>query len=133
MSGVNVSASPLSTAVMQLRQRSDSKTTMSDAESFAAGPSTSDLIEITTPPLVVISSRAKSPGALASCVNPGVAVVKYNYESTTLAKLLQLISAQLKGRLALSVAFIMHGQPECLKMCSQKVITIVTKMLYACG
>ena len=64
--------------------------------------------------------RVKSSVSLVSCVNPGVAVVKYAYESTTLAKLLQLVAATLKGRLALSIALLVHGQPGYFKMCAQK-------------
>ena len=63
----------------------------------------------------------KSSASLVGCVNPGVAVVKYPYESTSLAKLLQLVAATLKGRLALSIALLVHGQPGYFKICSQKV------------
>ncbi len=38
--------------------------------------SLTDMAEVATPPLVLLSSRVRSPGALASCVNPGVVVVK---------------------------------------------------------
>ena len=82
--------------------------------------STTDL-EISLPPLVVISSRIKSPDTLVSSVNPGVEVVKYSYETTSLSKLFQTISAKLKGRQALCIAFLVHGQPGCFKICSQKV------------
>ncbi len=38
--------------------------------------SLADLAEVSNPPLVLLSSRVRSPGALVSCVNPGVVVVK---------------------------------------------------------
>ena len=105
------------------RVRSDSKTgdpLQLTNYSELSTESVTDL-EISLPPLVVVSSRVKSPGTLTNCVNPGVEVVKYSYETTSLAKLLQMIGAKLKGRQALSIAFLVHGQPGCFKMCSQKV------------
>ena len=48
-------------------------------------------------------------------------MIKYSYESTSLHKLLQMISEKMKGRLALSIALIMDGRPEAIKICSQKV------------
>ena len=60
-------------------------------------------------------------GALASCANEGVTVVKYSYESTSLNKLLQLVQAKLRGRPALSIALILDGNQNALKICSQKV------------
>ena len=60
-------------------------------------------------------------GALASCVNEGVVLIKYAYESTSLSKLLQLIGAKLKGRPALSIALLVDGSQTALKLCSQKV------------
>ena len=70
-------------------------------------------------------SRAKSAVSLVTCVNPGVAVVKYSYEATTLTRLLQLVGATLKGRQALSIAMVVHGQPGYFKICSQKVCVCV--------
>ena len=51
----------------------------------------------------------------------GIDISRYTYESTTLAKLLQLVGSKLKGRIALSMAFLMHGEPGCFKICPQKV------------
>ena len=78
-------------------------------------------LELSRPPLVVISSRMKSPDTLVSCVSTGVESVKYSYETTSLSKLFQTIGTKLKGRQALSIAFLVHGQPGCFKICSQKV------------
>ena len=103
----------------QARLRSDSNP--ANSSDFSAGESTSELLEIDKPPLILISSRVKSSGTLSGCVNTGVVVVRYNYESTTLAKLLQLVGSKMKGRHALSIAFLMHGNPASLKICSQKV------------
>ena len=106
------------------RARSGSKTGRDPLQltsySELSTESTTDL-EISLPPLVVISSRMKSPDTLVICVNPGVEVVKYSYETTSLSKLFQMIGAKLKGRQALSIAFLVHGQPGCFKICSQKV------------
>lgn len=105
------------------RVRSDSKTAdplqLTNYSELSAESATD--LEISLPPLVVVSSRMKSSGTLMNCVNPGVEVVKYSYEVTSLAKLLQMIGAKLKGRQALSIAFLVHGQPGCFKICSQKV------------
>lgn len=105
------------------RVRSDSKTAdplqLTNYSELSAESATD--LEISLPPLVVVSSRMKSSGTLMNCVNPGVEVVKYSYEATSLAKLLQMIGAKLKGRQALSIAFLVHGQPGCFKICSQKV------------
>lgn len=79
------------------------------------------VLENSCPPLVLVSSRIKSHTLLASCVNPGVEVVKYAYESTTLQRLFQTMETTMKGRKALCIAFIAHGQAGCLKLCSQKV------------
>ena len=109
----------------QARLRSDS--TLANSSDFSAGESTSELLEIDKPPLILISSRVKSSGTLAACVSTGVVVVRYTYESTTLAKLLQLVASKMKGRHALSIAFLMHGNSGSLKICSQKVSRDVLK------
>lgn len=62
------------------------------------------------------------PGVLASCVNAGVVVVRYKYESASLADLLGTISHHMKGRLALSIALLMDGKPGTVKICSHKVL-----------
>ena len=117
MAGNSTTSTPV-----QRRIRSDSKSTdLANTSDFSAGESTSELLEIDTPPLVLISSRVKSPKALSGCASTGVVVVRYTYESTSLIKLLQLIGSKMKGRHALSIAFLMHGNPSCLKLCSQKV------------
>lgn len=103
----------------QARLLSDSNAATSS--DFSAGESTSELLEIDTPPLVLISSRIKSSSALSGCVNTGVVVVRYTYDSTSLAKLLQSVASKMKGRRALSIAFLMHGNSNSLKICSQKV------------
>lgn len=89
---------------------------LEDADDFSTAG-----LENSCPPLVVVSSRIKSHTLLAGCVNPGVEVVKYAYESTTLQRLFQMMDTTMKGRKALCIAFIAHGQAGCLKLCSQKV------------
>lgn len=70
------------------------------------------------PPLAIVSSRTKSSLALVRLANPGVAVVHYRYEDTTLSRLLQLVGDTLKGRRALGIALVVHGQPGSFKLCS---------------
>ena len=106
---------------LQQQARLGNDSNPANSSDFSAGESTSELLEIDKPPLILISSRVKSSGTLAACVNTGVVVVRYTYESTTLAKLLQLVASKMKGRHALSIAFLMHGNPGSLKICSQKV------------
>lgn len=121
-SSISMAGNSTTSTPVQRRIRSDSKSTdLANTSDFSAGESTSELLEIDTPPLVLISSRVKSPKALSGCVNTGLVVVRYTYESTSLAKLLQLIGSKMKGRHALSIAFLVHGSPSCLKLCSQKV------------
>ena len=122
-----MASSPAVPARQQTRLRSDSNPANS-----SDGESTSELLEIDTPPLVLISSRVKSSGALSTCVNTGVVVVRYTYDSTTPAKLLQLVASKMKGRHALSIAFLMHGNSCSLKVCSQKVSMVaVGCIMYA--
>lgn len=55
-------------------------------------------------------------------MNEGVVVIKYSYESTSLGKLLQLVSSKLRGRPALCIALLVDGNQAALKLCSQKVV-----------
>lgn len=93
--------------------------------SEASGESVSSAadLEVSSPPLVLISSRVKGAGGLERCVDvaAGAKAVRYAYEQTTLAKLRQMVAAALKGRLALSIALIVHGYPGCFKLCAQRV------------
>lgn len=126
MAGNSTTSTPTLPVQRQARIRSDSKSNdLANTSDFSAGESTSELLEVDTPPLVLISSRVKSPKALSGCVSTGVVVVRYTYESTSLTKLLQLIGSKMKGRRALSIAFLMHGNSSSLKVCSQKVSTTI--------
>ena len=120
-----MASTPVVPVLQQVRLHSDSNP--ANSSDFSAGESTSELLEIDTPPLVLLSSRVKSSGTLSICVNTGVVVVRYNYESTTLTKLLQLVASKMKGRHALSIAFLMHGNSSSLKICSQKVGGVIRK------
>ena len=75
------------------------------------------------PPLVVVSSRVKHYASLVRLANPGVAVVHYNYETTSLGRLLVLIGDTMKSRQALSIALVVHGQPGNFKINRQNVRT----------
>ena len=76
------------------------------------------------PPLAIVSSRTKSSLSLVRLANPGVAVVHYRYEDTSLSKLLQLVGETLKGRRALGIALVVHGQPGSFKMCSAAPVSV---------
>ena len=75
----------------------------------------------TSIPLVVLSSRFKHANSLRSIANPGVAMVYYKYESTSLDALLDRIDKELNGVKAMSVALLMYGQAGYLKINKQKV------------
>lgn len=74
-----------------------------------------------SPPLAILSSRAKSASSLMKIANPGVAVVYYKYESTSLDELLQSVAKKLNGRRALSIALLFHGHPGFFKIIRDKV------------
>ena len=78
------------------------------------------------PPLVIVSSRVKRFMSLVRLANPGVAVVHYEYQSTSLNKLLQSIGDILKSRKAYSIAFVVHGQPGHFKLNSEKVCCFIS-------
>lgn len=73
------------------------------------------------PPLVIVSNRVKYHSSLVKLANPGVAVVVYNYESTSLSHILKMIGAKLKARKALCIAFVVHGDPGIFKLNKQYV------------
>ena len=73
------------------------------------------------PPLVIVSNRVKQYSSLAKLANPGVAVVLFDYEGTSLTRLLQLVGERLKGRKALCVALVVHGEPGLIKLTRQNV------------
>ena len=74
-----------------------------------------------SPPLAILSSRAKSASSLVKIANAGVAVVYYKYESTSLEELLQSVAKKLSGRRALSIALLFHGHPGFFKIIGNKV------------
>ncbi len=87
-----------------------------DGEGRQAGEQLSSL-----PPLVLISSMVKRFMSLVKLANPGVAVIHYNYQSTTLNRILHYIKDRLRGRKAYSICFVAHGRPGNFKLISQKV------------
>ena len=78
------------------------------------------------PPLAIISSRVKRSLSLSRLANPGVAVVHYDYQTTSLARLLQLVGDTLKARKALSIAMVVNGQPGSFQLTQQQVCKILT-------
>ena len=73
------------------------------------------------PPLVLISSMVKGFTSLTKLANPGVAVIDYNYQSTSLNRILQYIGDVLHDRKAYSICFVVHGLPGNFKLVSEKV------------
>ena len=57
--------------------------------------------------------------------NPGVAVVYYKYEETTLKQLLSKVGKELDGEKAMCIALMMHGQSCYFKVTTLKVRTII--------
>ena len=78
------------------------------------------------PPLAIISSRVKRSLSLSRLANPGVAVVHYDYQTTSLARLLQLVGDTLKARKALSIAMVVNGQPGSFQLTQQQVCKVLT-------
>ncbi|XP_065886059.1 serine/threonine-protein kinase Nek8-like, partial [Dysidea avara] len=77
-----------------------------------------------SPPLAILSSRAKSASSLVKIANPGVAVVYYKYESATLDELLKSVRKKLNGRRALSIALLFHGHPGFFKIIRDKSVNL---------
>ena len=95
---------------------------MSSEEDETSTTSAEEIHSATSVPLVVLSSRFKHASSLSSITNPGVAMVYYKYESTSLEALLDRIRKELDGRKAMAIAFLMYGQPGYVKINKQKVI-----------
>lgn len=79
------------------------------------------------PPLVIISTRVKQYGSLLKLTNPGVIVLVYDYDTTDVQTLLKMVSDKLKGRKALSIAFVVHGQPGGFKLTKYNVSIVTDK------
>jgi NIMA (never in mitosis gene a)-related kinase len=97
---------------------------MSSEEDETSTTSAEEIHSATSVPLVVLSSRFKHASSLSSITNPGVAMVYYKYESTSLEALLDRIRKELDGRKAMAIAFLMYGQPGYVKINKQKSVTV---------
>ncbi len=82
------------------------------------------------PPLVLISSMVKRFMSLVKLANPGVAVIYYNYQQTTLSRMLQYIRDRLRGRKAYSICFVAHGRPGNFKLTSGKVQRLLIIIIF---
>ena len=88
--------------------------------------------ESSLPPLVIISSRVKQYSSLGKIINPGVVTIAYNYDNTeftNLHNLLRLIGDKLKGRKALSIALVVHGQSGGFKLTKYNVNKCINRIL----
>ena len=85
--------------------------------------------ESSLPPLVIISSRVKQYSSLGKIINPGVVTIAYNYDNTDLHNLLKLIGDKLKGRKALSIALVVHGQSGGFKLTKYNVNKCINRIL----
>lgn len=97
----------------------------SDADEYVDGGNERHVSEqlSSRPPLVLISSTVKKFKALVKLANPGVAVIHYNFHTTTLDRLLQYIGDRLMGRKACSICFVTQGRnPGNFKLISHKVL-----------
>ena len=85
--------------------------------------------ESSLPPLVIISSRVKQYSSLGKIINPGVVTIAYNYDKADLHDLLKLIGDKLKGRKALSIALVVHGQSGGFKLTKYNVNKCINSIL----
>lgn len=85
--------------------------------------------ESSLPPLVIISNRVKQYSSLGKIINPGVVTIAYNYDNTDLHNLLKLIGDKLKGRKALSIALVVHGQSGGFKLTKYNVNKCINRIL----
>lgn len=85
--------------------------------------------ESSLPPLVIISNRVKQYSSLGKIINPGVVTIAYNYDNSDLHILLKLIGDKLKGRKALSIALVVHGQSGGFKLTKYNVNKCINRIL----
>eukprot|EP00041_Stephanoeca_diplocostata_P037459 m.1419703 g.1419703 ORF g.1419703 m.1419703 type:complete len:1947 (-) comp25041_c0_seq7:305-6145(-) len=79
------------------------------------------------PRLLFVSSAVKSYTVLHDAVlHEAVAVIQYDYASTTLAELRTRAKVALRGGRALSIAFIAHGQPGEVHLCGAPEATALS-------
>ncbi|XP_064092354.1 serine/threonine-protein kinase Nek8-like [Macrobrachium nipponense] len=88
---------------------------------------------IKTPPkerwrLLLVSSRARHVGPVAQSILPGVLLVTFKYETSTLDHILGQVSAALAGRKVESIAIVLHGSEVQLHLCGpgEKVLNTHT-------
>ncbi|XP_066971420.1 serine/threonine-protein kinase Nek8-like isoform X1 [Macrobrachium rosenbergii] len=86
-----------------------------------------------TPPkerwrLLLVSSRARHVGPVAQSILPGVLLVTFKYETSTLDHILGQVSAALAGRKVESIAIVLHGSEVQLHLCGpgEKVLNTHT-------
>ncbi|CAL4067725.1 unnamed protein product, partial [Meganyctiphanes norvegica] len=75
-----------------------------------------------TPPrqrwrLLLVSSRARHVGPIAESLIPGVLMVTYKFETSTLDDVLRQVSTALGGRRVETIAVVFHGTDQELRLC----------------
>ena len=120
MAGWNLANSQASSLISTIKTQGS--LILEDSIDYGDGPRVEQLSSV--PPLIIMSSRVKRSSTLEALANPGVAVVRYDYEATSLTELLRLVGDRLKGRRALSIALVVHGQPGQFKLTRDKVTSL---------
>ncbi|XP_042232485.1 serine/threonine-protein kinase Nek8-like isoform X2 [Homarus americanus] len=75
--------------------------------------------------LLLVSSRARHVGPIACSILPGVLLVTYKYETSTLDHILSQVSGALAGRKVETLAVVLHGSESQLYLCGpgEKVVS----------
>ncbi|XP_078620370.1 uncharacterized protein LOC144887197 [Branchiostoma floridae x Branchiostoma japonicum] len=105
-----------SVGVLYPPQRQGSQSTISTIpaeENISANP----------PRLLLLSSRAKNSGTIATSVRSNVHVIRYNYENSTLDGILKQTAEVLGGIKVESIACVMHSSGGSIYVCSDRLLT----------
>eukprot|EP01137_Pigoraptor_chileana_P022953 Opistho-2@7175 len=72
---------------------------------------------ISTPRLLLIGSRVKTPGVLVNACREDVVPVLFQYEGTTSTDLIKLVLDKLEGRKCTSIGLVAHSDPGIIYIC----------------
>ncbi|KAK7065524.1 hypothetical protein SK128_006706 [Halocaridina rubra] len=75
--------------------------------------------------LLLVSSRARHVGPVAQSILPGILLVTYKYETSTMDHILNQVAGALGGRKVESIAIVLHGSEMQLYLCGpgEKVLS----------
>lgn len=93
--------------------------------------SVAPVINPTVSRLVVVSSKIRQPAALESAALKGVSILIYKHDEENLDTLLTRIKAASSSKKPVSVAFLAHGHPGSMVLCSgggEKVTILALKL-----